>query len=571
MIANWYTRLKRALTGLGVLPLRLWVILLVVNLAVLILPLGSIFFFRIYENQLVRETESELIAQSVFISQIFKRELRRALGGKAGSYGVEIKKKRRRKYAMRRSPSRLRHRQGDSGGDGEDNSQPAPYYTPLAPVLDLAQEPVYPPRPDGRAPSVPVDEVAKKVGAGLTGMLAEAQRTTLAGMRVLDFNGAVIAGRHERGLSLAHIKEVARGLQGHYQSVIRQRISDEPPPPLASISRGAGIRLFTVYPIIEKDRLWGAVYLSRTPRSILKHIYAEKYKVMGAGLFILLATLFIVLITSWTIARPIYRLIERTERIAAGDPGAFVDPKAPGSREMALLTRSFSKMARSLHERSSYIRNFAAHVSHELKTPLTSIRGAAELLDEHFDDMTEKERRRFLGNILDDSDRLKHLVSRLLELAQADSFSPANEASDLGETLAELKDKMQSKGFTIHFRADQKHIVKMSGETVAIILRNLIDNARQHGASRVDIEISQSGERLDLLLCDDGEGISKANARKIFDPFFTTRRDSGGTGIGLGIVKSLLENHGGAIQLQPGHVQNGRELTCFLLSLPLAK
>ncbi len=531
MLADGYTKLKRWLTRLGILPISLWVILLVVNLTVLILPLGSIFFFRIYENQLIRETETELIAQSVFIAEIFKRELRQTLGDKSESYGLELKKNRPYKKRRRRK-------------------KPTSHYTPLAPQLDLAIGPILPPRPDGVVPQIPPDETAAIAGIVLVDMLLEAQRTTLAGIRVLDFNGAVIAGSNETGLSLAHTREVARGLQGHYKSVIRQRISDEPPPSITSISRGTGIRLFTVYPIVSNDRLWGAVYLSRTPRSILKHMFAEKYKVMLAGLFILLATLFIVFITSWTIARPIYRLIERTKNIAAGDRRALEEFRVPGTKEMALLTRSFADTARSLQDRSSYIRNFASHVSHELKTPLTSIRGAAELLDEHFDEMTEKERRRFLGNILDDSDRLKHLVSRLLELAQADSFSPSAEKCDLHVALKEMQRKADGKELTIRLEPQGRFLVKMSAEIVEMILCNLVENARKHGASSVSFKLSQQGEQVRLVLCDDGNGISKANSAKIFDPFFTTRRGQGGTGIGLAIVRSLLENHQGSIALE---------------------
>jgi signal transduction histidine kinase len=524
MISTWYTGVKQLLTRMGILPLSLWVILLIVNLTVVVLPLGSIFFFRIYENQLIRETEAELIAQSVFIGEIFKREIRNDLAGESDGYGRKI-----------------------------DNSPPKAsdkFYTPLATKLDLAVGPIYPPRPDGLLPQLPADESAAKAGIAMAELLLEAQRTTLAGIRVLDFNGVVIAGRRETGLSFAHIVEVKEALQGQYHSVIRQRISDEPPPSITSISRGTGIRIFAVYPIISGDHLWGAVYLSRTPRSILKHMYAEKTKVMLAALSILILTLFIVLITSWTIARPIYRLIERIKKISAGDSEALTSIDVPGTKEMALLTRSFSDTARSLQERSSYIRNFATHVSHELKTPLTSIRGAAELLGDHFDEMTKKERQRFLKNIQDDSDRLKHLVSRLLELAQADSFTPSAEKSDLLATINDLAGKAQSDDFKVEVKESDGLTVNMSREVAGMILSNMIDNARQHGASKIVFEASEQDDRVELSISDNGEGISKANAAKIFDPFFTTKRDRGGTGIGLGIVKSLLKNHRGSIRLE---------------------
>ncbi len=537
MVSGAYNRLKQVLTRSGILPLKLWVILLVVNLTVLILPLGSIFFFRIYENQLIRETEAELISQSVFIAEIFKREIRRITGDDADNYGIAFT-----------APQPV---------------DPDSYYTPVKPRLDLATDTIYPSRPDGLPPQVPADNRAVRAGKAINDLLLEAQRTTLAGIRVLDYNGVVVAGRGETGLSLAHVREVRDGLAGKYTSVIRQRISDEPPPPITSISRGTGIRIFTVYPVISEGRLWGAVYLSRTPKSILKHMYAEKNKVILAGLLILALTLFIVLITSWTIARPIYRLIERVRKISAGDRDALEMPDVPGTREMALLTRSFLETARSLEERSSYIRHFATHVSHELKTPLTSIRGAAELLFDHFETMDSDRRQKFLTNIRDDADRLKTLVSRLLELAQADSFTPGSEKCDLVAILQKLAEPAWQMEFDIQVHRAGPVCVRMSAEVLEMILCNMIDNARQHGASRIIFEVRSPDETVELAITDNGEGISPANASKIFDPFFTTRRDRGGTGIGLGIVKSLLENHKGHIRL--ADTKNG---TRFILTLP---
>ncbi len=164
--------------------------------------------------------------------------------------------------------------------------------------------------------------------------------------------------------------------------------------------------------------------------------------------------------------------------------------------------------------------------------------------------MTPKERARFLTNIQDDSDRLKTLVSRLLELAQADGFMPSAQTSELVSVLDALSKKHQSKTLKINIAKSAPLTVAMSQEVVEMIFMNLIDNAQKHEASQIMIDIQPVGEQVEIFFSDDGNGISKANARKIFDPFFTTRRHSGGTGIGLGIVKSLLENHHGSIRLQ---------------------
>ncbi|MGI9381553.1 MAG: ATP-binding protein, partial [Methyloligellaceae bacterium] len=438
-------------------------------------------------------------------------------------------------------------------------------YTPVEPELDLAQQETLPPRPDGRTPEATADTVAQSAGRGMSRILSAAQRTTLAGMRVLDFNGIVVSGGAELGQSFAHIDEVRNALRGRYASVIRQRILDSPPPSIASISRGTGIRIFVALPITYKDRLWGVAYLSRTPKNILKHLYAEREKVILAGFTILALTFLLALLTSSTISWPISRLIERTRRVSAGDPEAMRPLNNPGTREMAQLAKSFSDMAISLHERSEYIRDFATHVSHEFKTPLTSIQGAAELLSEHVDEMSDAERTRFLRNITADTDRLQRLVSRLLELARADSLKPSDETFDVADALGRLQTKHADPAFEIILDRAASGTAKMSEDTFDVVLSNLLENARQHNAHKVQIGAKRNGKALDIAVADDGDGISAANRAKIFTPFFTTKREHGGTGLGLGIARSLLEAHRGSIRLA-----DSKAGAKFVVRLPLA-
>ena len=106
--------------------------------------------------------------------------------------------------------------------------------------------------------------------------------------------------------------------------------------------------------------------------------------------------------------------------------------------------------------------------------------------------------------------------------------------------------------------------VEMAPVTLESILTNLIENARQHGGDDVQIMVHlrrQEGWFI-LEVIDDGPGISEANRARIFDPFFTTARDSGGTGLGLSVVASLLEAHGGGIELAEG------QPTTFRMRLP---
>jgi len=227
------------------------------------------------------------------------------------------------------------------------------------------------------------------------------------------------------------------------------------------------------------------------------------------------------------------------------------------------LSQSFSEMARSLEHRSEYIRNFAAHVSHEFKTPLTAIQGAIELLQEHAHDMPAEQRERFLHNIALDAERLKRLVDRLLEMARADVLDPAAGKTLLAPLIEGLKSRYQDSGLLISFADHGNSAVKVVPEVLEMIFTNLIDNSRQNGAKRVDIRVDNAGKNISVLVTDDGHGISQANADQIFTPFFTTHRDEGGTGLGLGIVRSLLKAYGGDVVLQPA--DRGAK---FVLTIP---
>ena len=504
-------------------------ILLGINLIILFLPLGGIYLFRLYESDLVRQTESELISQAAVISSTYKKEIKGLIGNKK-DYGLLIEL-------------------------SDDNEHPD--FRPIHPTIDLFDIDILPQRPDGISNEVTADSIAWDAGRKLSEVLRDTQRVTLAGLKVLDFNGVEVSGslpihptiELESGLSFAHVPEVAQALKGKYASALRERVLDGPPPTLASISRGTGIRVFSAFPIIYEDRLWGVAYLSRTPKSILKHIYFERYKYLSLGIFILLLTISIAIFTSRTISRPIRELSVRAKSIADGNVDRIQPLEAPVTKEIDSLSSNISTMADNLQAKSEYIQNFATRLSHEFKTPLTAIQGAIELLVEHCDEMPVEKRNKFLNNISADTERLKKLVMRLLELAKADNLKPSEETSNIGDVLNRLKDNLVFNGLEIDSKNIGQERIKISPDNLEAILRNLITNSMEHGAGKVLLSTESSNGYLNLIIADDGEGVSERNKEKIFNAFFTTKRTKGGTGLGLGIVKSILSAHDGSIDL----------------------
>ncbi len=508
----------------------LGMIVFAVLAAVLALPVAGLNFFRLYENELVRQTESELIAQSVVLAAVFASEAERRLS--AGlALGVEQPKVAR--------------------------PEPGARYQPLPPQLDLGRYEIRAPRPDTRLAAQWPEPGYFEIGALLMPLTVETQKRTLAGFRILDPQGTIIAGRGDAGLSLAHVEEVAAALKGRYSSALRQRISDEPPPPVYSISRGTRIRVFTALPIIVQGRVAGVIYASRTPSNIVKYLYGERRNVILAGLTVAAAALIVGLVFLRAITRPIHELIRRTEAMGAGERDAIRPLAHYGTREIAALAHSFFGMARGLFDRSDFVTTFAAHVSHELKSPLTSIQGAAELLRDSGSSMTAAERKKFLDNIIGDTQRLTALLQRLRELARADNPQTTGNTA-LNVTVADLRKAFP--GLAIEMKGDTGLAIALSAENATIIFSHLADNAERHSATTLTIALERAEGEVQAVVSDNGDGISEQNRENIFDTFFTTRRDSGGTGMGLRIVRSMLAAHGGSIRLLPAPAGTSFEL-----------
>lgn len=530
---------------------RLRNILLIVMLTVLALPMGGLYFFRIYENELVRQTEVELIAQSAVLAATY-RQLMRLDTPQPFLQITPIHAKAQENAAL------------SAAYKAQMELNPSGYFTPVFPTLDLTGT-IEPPRPNAKLTTLSPSPKAFAAGQAMNAILLNTQQITLAGIRILDAQGLVIAGKEEIGLSLAHVPEVRQALRGQFQSVIRQRISDEPPPPLYSISRGTNIRVFTAFPILEQRQVLGVIYLSRTPNNIVKHLYAVRKVMLTATLSLLCVAVLLVLFVSSSISRPIRELIKQTERVTQGEQRIVEPIKHPVTYEVAQLSDSFASMSKTLAERSDYIRRFAAHVSHEFKTPLTSMQGALELLQEHLDTMSSERRQRFLTNLMEDTQRLKNLVTRLLELARADALEPSRQTSVLPELLNTLANRYQERGLVLNYRDLPTQALPIAPEALDSVLNNLLENSLYHKATEVVITMQAENYTWHIDVADNGEGISPANRDKIFTPFFTTRRSQGGTGLGLEITQSLLRAYKGDLVLLPTALG-----ATFRLKLPFA-
>ena len=512
--------------------LKLRYLLLAVNLTVLWLPLLGLEALRLYDSALVRQTESELIAQAAFVAASYRAALTRRAPHLVANpgYGVPLAAPWRELY------------------DREPRWRPRPAR------LDLAEEPVSPPPPETTEPPTPVDSYAQAVGQELQALLQDAQVMTLAGIAVADAQGTVVATTGPSlGRSLTAFDEVRRALTGEPVSSLRQRISDALPPAIDSISRGTPLRVFVAAPILQDQRIVAAVLLWRTPISLSQVLHGKRYHLLLAAMLLLGTVALMSVFTSLTVVRPLQALVRQAQRATAREKGVVAPLAYPVTQEMADLSQAVTTMARYLEQRTDYIRSFAAQVSHEFKTPLAAIRGAVELLRDHLATMTAAERDRFLGNLDQDAARLERLVRRVLELARADVMqASATDRAEVAVMVRHLAARYADAGFQVMVIEPLPSVtVAMTEDVLESILSNVLDNARQHGGDVVRVAVIGLAPDPAVLIeiSDNGPGISAANTARVFEPFFTTARQQGGTGLGLAVVKSLVIAHGGSIEL----------------------
>lgn len=282
----------------------------------------------------------------------------------------------------------------------------------------------------------------------------------------------------------------------------------------------------------------------------------------SAALFLAIVITAATALLGWLLLRLLLRPIRALEAYARAQE--LADPAPPpahfGTNETAATAARVIAMAEALRDREATIRAFTDHVTHELKTPVAAIRAAAELLEDG--GSLSPEDSLLLGEIDGARVQIETQLGAMRRAAQA------REVRHLGQSrLADVRPGLAAEfpGLMLSFSGETLAL-PIAAEGTMIVLGQLLRNAAEHGARHVALAASLGEAGVAIEISDDGRGISPGNEGRIFEPFFTTRREAGGTGMGLTVVRNMLAAHRAGINLLSGKPTRFRVL--FHAGLP---
>ncbi|MGR6734527.1 two-component system sensor histidine kinase CreC [Pseudomonas chlororaphis] len=371
--------------------------------------------------------------------------------------------------------------------------------------------------------------------------------TDAEGKVVLDSSGLAVGQDYSRW------NDVYLTLRGQYGARSSRSVADDPNSSVMHV--GAPIR--------DNGRIIGVVTVAKPNSSLQPYVDRTERRLLwyGAGL-IGLGLLFGALL-SWWLSVALRRLTGYAQAVSEGRRAEL--PHYRGG-ELEQLATAVEHMRTQL-EGKAYVERYVHTLTHELKSPLAAIRGAAELLQS---EMPGEQRARFVSNIDSESARMQHLIERLLNLAQVEQRHGLEEReavplADLAnQVLDSQKARIEGKGLQVEQRIEPG--LKLSGEAFLLrqALGNLLENALDFtpAGGVLRLSASRAGDQVRFSLFNQAEPIPDYALARLTERFYSLPRPDSGrksTGLGLNFVEEVVQLHGG--QMQIGNVEGGVEVS----------
>jgi len=297
---------------------------------------------------------------------------------------------------------------------------------------------------------------------------------------------------------------------------------------------------------------------------------AVKAQILVGGLFAVLATLGVGIYFARIASGSIQSLQEAARKVADGNFETPIPISSAG--QLGQLARTFNEMQRRLAELDSARKQFIANASHELRTPIFSLGGFVELLEE--EDPSPEERDEFIHTMRQQIERLTKLTADLLDLSQLDAGAVAMKSSnvDLGslarEVTREFGPRADRHGSRLELRTPAEPVIASAdADRVRQVIRILLDNALTHTpeGTKVTVTTYSVNRRAELTVSDDGLGVPRRVQNRIFERFYTAD-SAGGSGLGLAIAREIAQRMQGRVA-----IASSKRFTAFTLDLPRSR
>ncbi|MBD7922904.1 two-component system sensor histidine kinase CreC [Xanthomonas bonasiae] len=367
--------------------------------------------------------------------------------------------------------------------------------------------------------------------------------TDAAGVVVFDSRG------QDLGRDNSRWNDVYRTLRGEYGARSSAEGDGDPNHTVMHVAA-------PVYDPDDARRLIGVLTLSQPNRSIEPFIVASQRSILLRGAWLIGISALIGLLMTWGLLRGIGRLNRYAQAVSAGEP---VPPPPPRRDEIGDLGRALETMRRKL-EGKAYVEQYVQSLTHEMKSPLAAIRGAAELLQEPLPDA---ERQRFVRNIAEQQQRLTETIDKLLALAEVEQHGwlQRRERIALAPLFAQLQEalapQLRASGVQLQVHAPEEQLA-LVGDPYLLrqALHNLLDNAiafSPDGGIVVLRAERDADARIALLVEDAGPGVPDYALERVFERFYSLARPATGrrsSGLGLPFVREVARLHGGEASLR---------------------
>ncbi|WP_347941466.1 HAMP domain-containing sensor histidine kinase [Peribacillus simplex] len=326
----------------------------------------------------------------------------------------------------------------------------------------------------------------------------------------------------------------------------------------------------TVTPFISVEENKGYVYMFKDTRDVEDLIAQLNRHFLLATALLLFFMLVIIYFLSKALTRPLIAMKEATTKLSKGNFSVAVPVRSHD--ELGELAQSIQSLADELNYLKKERNEFLASISHELRTPLTYIKGYADVARRK--DLDDSERSRYLEIIHDESERLNRLLDELFNMARMDlnTFTISKETVQLSSFLRNIHEKVlpafTNERIQLNLECKDDLFIDIDPSRFEQVILNLLDNALKYSNKYTvtTIKATECLGRISISIIDQGVGIPPEDISHIFDRLYRVEksraRDTGGFGLGLSIVKQLVEIQGGTISVKSDLKQG----TCFTIT-----